>query len=118
MVLWPLRTKLTALSILAPWRIIRDLRAENERLVATITNPLLTGIQIGNGSLIMGAEGTAPALLAGMFLGMFDKHQDAKNYIELTFSSPQGDIVVTVCRPSGKRPSQIIAELKAQLEAA
>jgi len=63
---WLLRAKLAALSLLNPWRAVRQLREENARLVATITDPLLTGINIGNGTLDVGMEGPGPQLVDAM----------------------------------------------------
>jgi hypothetical protein len=112
---WILRAKLTALSLLNPWRTVRQLREENERLAKTITDPLLTGINIGNGSIDVGMEGAGPQLLAGMFLGMFEKYPDAKNYIECSFGSPMGPILVTVVKPGGKTPDQLRREAEKKL---
>ena len=50
-ILWVARTKQSAKALLNPWREVRQLRDENERLAATIADPLLTGINIGNGTL-------------------------------------------------------------------
>jgi hypothetical protein len=98
-------------ALLAPWRTISELRKENERLVSTISDPLLTGINIGNGTIDIGFEGGPSQLLAGMFVGMFEKYPDAKNYIEVGFSSPIGPITVTVQKSTGKTPHQLRAEL-------
>ena len=64
------------------------------------------------------AEAPAAALMAGMFMGMFDRAPDAKNYIECLFYSPQGEILVTVTRPGGKTPHQLRREAEARLSAA
>ena len=93
-----------------PWGAVQQLRAENRLLSKAIADPLLTGIQIGNGTLNIGVEGPGPQLLAGMFLGMFEKHPDAKNYIEVTFGSHMGPILVTVMKPGGKTPHQLRQE--------
>jgi hypothetical protein len=114
---WMLRTKLAALSLLNPWRMVKQLREENERLCKTITDPLLTGMQIGNGTLEVGLDGAGPLLIAGMFLGMFDKYPDAKNYIELRFDSRMGPVLVTVMRPGGKTPNQLQREAEQKLAA-
>jgi hypothetical protein len=94
----------------------------NQRIQQAIGNPLLTGINIGNGSMDIGMEGAGPQLLAGMFLGMFEKYPDAKNYIEVLMSSSKGDVIVTVRRRDGKTPDMLkreadrrIAELEKQL---
>lgn len=111
-----LRGKLAAISLLNPWRAVKQLREENERLVNAIAEPLLTGINIGNGSVDIGLNGgMATQLMAGMFLGMFEKFPDAKNYIECTFSSPQGPILVTVVRPGGRTPDQLRREAERKL---
>lgn len=116
---WILRAKLAAMSLLNPWRTVKQLRQENERLVKTIAEPLLTGINIGNGSMDIGFQGgLAPQLLAGMLLGMFEQYPDAKNYIECTFKSPQGPILVTVVRPGGRTPDQLRREAERKLEEA
>lgn len=112
---WLLRAKLAVLSLLNPWGMVRQLREENARLMATITDPLLTGMNIGNGSIDMEMQGAGPQLMAGMFLGMFERYPDAKNYIECTFSSRMGPIVVTVVRPGGKSPHQLRAEADKKL---
>ena len=64
---------------LNPWRTIRILRADNERLADALANPLLTGIRIGNGTLDIGMEGVGPQFVAGLFVGMFEKYTEAKN---------------------------------------
>lgn len=114
---WILRAKLSVMTLLTPWLVIKDLRAENEKLISTITDPLLTGINIGNGSLEIGMEGAGAQLMAGMFLGMFEKCPDAKNYIEVTFNSRKGPVLVTVTavKPGGKTPDQLLREAKLEL---
>lgn len=112
---WIVRAKLAALVLLNPWRTVRQLREENERLAKVITDPLLTGIHMGNGTLNVGLEGPGPQLVAGMFLGMLEKYPDAKNYIEATFGSRMGPILVTVMRPGGKTPDQLRREAERKL---
>jgi len=112
---WLLRAKLVALALLNPWSTARQLREENARLMATITDPLLAGMSIGNGTIDVEMQGAGPQLMAGMFLGMFERYPDAKNYIECTFSSPKGPILVTVVRPGGKTPHQLRAEADKKL---
>ena len=112
---WVARTKQTAVAMLNPWREVRRLRDANERLAATIADPMLTGINIGNGTFSMGMEGLGPQLVAGMFLGLFEKYPDAKNYIEVTFGSRMGPILVTVMKPGGKTPHQLRSEAERQL---
>ena len=113
---WMLHAKLSALALLNPWRTVRQLREENERLAEIITDPLLTGIHMGNGTLEIGMEGPGPQLVAGMFLGMFEKYPDAKNYIEVTFGSRMGPILVTVMKPGGKTPDQLRREAERKLD--
>ena len=112
---WIVRAKLAALALLNPWRTVRQLREENERLAKAITDPLLTGINMGNGTLDVGIEGAGPQIVAGMFLGMFEKYPDAKNYIEVTFCSRMGPILVTVVKPGGKTPDQLLREAERKL---
>ena len=112
---WVVRTKQAAVALLNPWREVRRLRDENERLAATIADPMLTGINIGNGTFSMGMEGLGPQLVAGMFLGLFEKYPDAKNYIEVTFGSRMGSILVTVMKPDGKTPHQLRTEAERKL---
>lgn len=100
---------------LNPWRTIRILRADNERLADALANPLLTGIRIGNGTLDIGMEGVGPQFVAGLFVGMFEKYPEAKNYVEVTFGSSIGPIVVTAIRPGGKTPDQLRREAEKQL---
>ena len=40
--------------VFAPWREIKRLQKSNDRLYNALSNPLLTGIQINNGSLYIG----------------------------------------------------------------
>ena len=97
-----------------PWRANRELREANERLAQTIADPLLTGIQIGNGTIDVGMKGAGPQLLAGMFLGMLQKYPDAKNYLEVTFGSVNGPILVTAQKPGGKTPHLLRLEAEQQ----
>lgn len=90
----------------------------NRRVQEVIGNPLLTGINIGNGSIDIGMEGPGPMLLAGMFLGMFEKHPDAKNYIEVHMTSPKGDVIVTVRKREGKTPDELKREAEQKLAVA
>ena len=109
------RTNQAAVALLNPWREVRRLRDANERLAATIADPMLTGINIGNGTFSMGMEGLGPQLVAGMFLGLFEKYPDAKNYLEVTFGSRMGPILVTVMKPDGKTPHQLRTEAERKL---
>lgn len=93
---------------LRPWHAARTLRAGNERLIQALADPVLTGVRIGNGTLDVGMEDFAGAqLMAGMFLGMFESHPEAVNYMEVRFRSSQGDVLVTVVRPEGRTPDQM-----------
>jgi hypothetical protein len=101
----------------APWREIKRLQKSNDRLYNTLSNPLLTGIQINNGSLEIGfaKDEAGPKMLAGMFYGMFLEHPEAINYLEVTFSCPKGPIVVTAQRWDGKTPHQLRLEAEKEL---
>lgn len=112
---WIVRAKMAALALLNPWRLVRQLREENERLAAAITDPLLAGINLGNGTLDVGIEGPGPQIVAGMFMGLFEKHPDATNYIEVSFDSRMGPILVTVMKPGGKTPDQLRREAERKL---
>ena len=101
----------------APWREIKRLQKSNDRLCNALSNPLLTGIEINNGSLEMGfaKDQAGPKILAGMFYGMFLEHPDAINYLETTLSCPKGTILVTVQRWDGKTPDQLRSEAEQEL---
>ncbi|SEJ52938.1 hypothetical protein SAMN04244572_04353 [Azotobacter beijerinckii] len=92
-----------------------------------IDSTMLTGIDIGNGSLTIGAKGGVCGIMADSF-GQMLFESGAENYIEAFFSSSKhpelGQIVVTVKRETGKTPHQLrqVAEaerdqLKAEIEA-
>lgn len=113
--------------MLAPWRTIRRLELANKRLVGVLDNPMLTGIEIGRETgLTVGMKGSGPQLLAGMFLGLMEeKGKDAPNYLELTFDTPKGRILVTVTQPNGATPhglraqaEQRVRQLEAELQQA
>ena len=95
--------------LLAPWRTIRKLERENKRLSDAIANPLMTGMEIGRERGIeVGMKGSGPELLAGMFLGWLEQDgKNAPNYLEMTFESPRGRILVTVTQPNGATPHQL-----------
>jgi hypothetical protein len=101
--------------ILNPWREIRRLREDNARLMQAIADPFLTGMEIESGALEFSMKGIGPKLMAGMFMKMFEDYPDAKNYIEMTFGSPQGPILVTVVKPGGKTPDQLRCEAEEKL---
>jgi hypothetical protein len=96
-------------------RIDRLVQEGNRRIEDALGNPLLTGINIGNGSLDIGMEEPGPQLIAGMFLGMFEKYPDAKNYIEAHLSSSKGDVIVTARRRDGKTPDAMRREAEQKL---
>jgi hypothetical protein len=98
-------------------RVDRLVEEGNRRVEEAIGNPLLTGINIGNGTIDIGMEGPGPVLLAGMFLGMFEKHPDAKNYIECRMTSSKGDVFVTVRKADGKSPDTLRREAEQKLAA-
>ena len=104
----------TLARLLAPWRTIRRLEASVQGLEHVLANPIVAGIEIGKKTaLTVGMQGSGPALLAGMFLGLMEeKGKDAPNYLELSFNSPKGRILVTVTQPNGATPH----ELRSQAE--
>lgn len=97
-------------------RVDRLVEEGNQRVQEAIGNPLLTGINIGNGSMDIGMEGPGPQLLAGMFLGMFDKYPDAKNYIEVHMTSAKGNLIVTVRKAEGKSPDALRRDAEQRAE--
>lgn len=101
--------------LLAPWRTIRRLEAQSQLLSDALANPTLTGIAIHQNEATIGGAGPGPQLLAGMFLGLLQDNPKAVNYLELTFGSPKGNILVTVHRPGGATPHNLRA--KAEQEA-
>ena len=114
----------TIARLLAPWRTIRRLEATVEQLEKVISNPMLAGIEIGKEtSLTLGMQGSGPQLLAGMFVGLMEEQgKNAPNYLELSFGTPKGRILVTVTQPSGATPhglraqaEQRVRELEAEL---
>ncbi|MBU6250956.1 MAG: hypothetical protein KGO47_07320 [Cyanobacteria bacterium REEB417] len=105
------RPTLRALAhLLAPWRTIRRLEATVQRLEQVLANPMLAGIEIGRETgFTAGMRGSGPQLLAGMFMGLLQEHPEAVNYLQLTFGSPEGPILVTVQRPGGASPHSLRA---------
>ena len=103
---------------LNPWYAAHMLRLENKRLVDLLADPFVSGMHFtAHGGLHIEAEAPAAALMAGMFIGMFEREPKANNYLECRFSSTQGDILVTVVRPGGKTPHQLRIEAEARLAA-
>lgn len=82
---------------------------------------LLTGINIGNGSMDIGMQGGAARVLAESFFDQFIE-SGAENFLEVRFDSqeklPGKSMVVTLQLVDGLTPAQKIAELKAALAAA
>lgn len=103
--------------LLAPWRTIRRLEAEKDRLLQLIENPELTGIEISRETgFTVGMVGSGPQLLAGMFLGLMQENQaTAPNFLELHFQSSEGPILVTVTQPHGATPGSLLGQAKQQI---
>ena len=101
--------------ILNPWCEIRRLREDNARLMQAIADPFLTGMEIENDTLEFSMKGIGPRLMAGMFMKIFENYPEAKNYIEMNFDSPNGQILVTVVKPGGKTPDQLRREAEEKL---
>jgi len=99
----------TLAHLLAPWRTIRRLERANDRLCRIIEDPFLSGVEIGKEDMTVGMRGTGPGLLAGMFMGLLEENPQAVNYLEATFKSPKGPILVTVVRPGGATPHNLRA---------
>jgi hypothetical protein len=100
----------TIACLLAPWRTIRQLESEVERLEAIIANPYLAGLEIGRETGIeVSCQGSGPQLLAGMFAGQLERDgTNAPNYLELEFHTQhQGRILVRVQRLHGKTPHEL-----------
>jgi hypothetical protein len=107
------------LTLLTPWRTIRQLESEVARLEEIIANPFLAGLHIGRDTGIeVGCRGSGPQLLAGMFAGLLEKDgANAPNYIELEFHThSQGQILVRVQRFHGETPHAL--RVKAERQAA
>ncbi len=93
--------------LLTPWRTIRQLENEVERLKKILDNPYLAGVQIGRETGIeVEMQGSGPQLLAGMFEGLLEKDgANAPNYLELQFDTRHhGQILVHVQRLHGESP--------------
>lgn len=55
-------------------------------------------------------------LLAGMFLGLMEEHRDrAPNFLELSFQTSKGLILVTVTQPQGATPANLLGQAKQQI---
>lgn len=103
--------------LIAPWRTIRRLERQVDRLEGILSNPLTSGIEISRERGVgMGMYGPGPQLMAGMLLGMLqDNRKRAPNYLELSFGSPEGPILVTVMQPNGATPSQLQRQAEAEV---
>lgn len=106
----------TLARLLAPWRTIRRLERANRWLTDALANPTLTGMAIHKNSATVGGAGPASQVVAGMFLGLLEDNPKAVNYLQLTFGSSQGPILVTVQRPGGASPHdlRVMAEQEAR----
>jgi hypothetical protein len=99
----------TLARLLAPWRTIRRLERRNKLLSDALANPTLTGMAIHKNEATAGGAGPGPQMVAGMFLGLLQDHPEAVNYLQLTFGSSEGNILVTVQRPGGASPHNLRA---------
>jgi hypothetical protein len=95
--------------LLHPWRTIRRLEYCNKALSDALANPTSTGIAIHEQQATMGFAGPGAQMIAGMFLGLLRDNPKAVNYMELTFSSSDGNVLVTVHRPGGATPHNLRA---------
>jgi hypothetical protein len=102
----PLRT---LARLLAPWRTIRRLERRNKLLSDALANPTLTGMAIHRNEASMGFAAPGAQVIAGMFLGLLQDNPNAVNYLQLTFGSSEGSILVTVQRPGGATPHNLRA---------
>ncbi len=97
----------------------KRLRAEVERLgklASALMEPEITALEIRGRGLVMDMKANvASALLADGFFDVLDE-MGAENYVELGFERDHKMITVTVQRVEGKRPSEIIAQLKERVK--
>jgi hypothetical protein len=89
--------------------MIRRLERRNKALSDALANPTLTGIAIHKQQATMGFAAPGAQMIAGMFLGLLQDNPKAVNYLELTFGSSDGNILVTVHRPGGATPHNLRA---------
>jgi hypothetical protein len=85
------------------------LERRNKALSNALANPTLTGIAIHKQQATMGFAAPGAQMIAGMFLGLLQDNPKAVNYLELTFGSSEGNILVTVHRPGGATPHNLRA---------
>jgi hypothetical protein len=90
-------------------RTIRRLERRNKALSDALANPTLAGIAIHKQQATMGSAAPGAQMIAGMFLGLLEDNPKAVNYLELTFGSSEGNILVTVHRPGGATPHNLRA---------
>lgn len=100
---------------LRPWSEIHRLRAEVDLLRATLSDTNMRSMSTVGGITEMEFVGRGPQLLAEYFTALVDSDKVGTNYIEFTFGSHAGPIVVTVMRPGGKTPHQLRIEAEAKL---
>ena len=100
----------TLARLLAPWRTIRRLERRNKALSDALANPVLAGMAIHKNEATLGKAGPGAEIIAGMFLGLLQDNPKAVNCLELTFGSPEGNILVTVQRPGGATPHNLQAQ--------
>ncbi len=97
----------------------KRLRAEVERLsklTVALIDPGVTAMELrGRGLVIDVKANMASALLADGFFDVLDE-MGAENYVEMGFERDHKLITVTVQRVEGKRPSEIIAQLKERVK--
>lgn len=102
------------------YRANEALEAENAKLRDALADKvsaetLLTELNMQGSGINMRFEGGAAGILAQSFVSMFGKHA-ANNYIELSFDSKLGPIMVTVQRRDKKTPHMLRMEAEAELE--
>jgi hypothetical protein len=102
----PLRT---LARLLAPWLTVLRLERRNRLLSDALANPTLTGMATHKDNATLGMAGPGAQMIAGMFLGLLQDNPKAVNYLELTFGSPEGNILATVQRPGGATPHNLRA---------
>ena len=114
---WRLANEADIMRTLNPWYAAQLLRLENKRLLDMLSDPFISGLNYtAQGGLRVEAEAPAAALMAGLFLGMFENQPEASNYIECRFKSTLGDVLVTVTRPGGRTPHELRREAEQKLD--
>ncbi len=64
------------------------------------------------GGTTVEGEHWASTLFARHFSGLLYKHPEAENYIQITYETVDGPLLVTVQKPRGKSPATLVSELK------